>query len=236
MISAKQVVDAVEAELTRIVPLVEALLGDYGKEIFAGAATPRDDLIVYLRKHRAKYEAYAALQLSQRKPPAPTKSKLDAFLDTLPEKRRPLVRKTLNNLVRVGSAEMTQAEMIERAERNREGLSVAFTVKRPLNRTSFNRMDGSEQNAWELAQVEAGLIPEYGIRSGDAFSTITITKTQYDYARFLGLPLRAVGAQMNYLGEKNSRIVAKRVLAEYADLFDLAKAQGAEISRIFLVD
>jgi hypothetical protein len=38
------------------------------------------------------------------------------------------------------------------------------------------------------------------------------------------------------LGEKNSRIVAKRVLAEYADLFDLAKAQGAEISRIFLVD
>jgi hypothetical protein len=26
------------------------------------------------------------------------------------------------------------------------------------------------------------------------------------------------------------------VLAEYADLFDLAKAQGAEISRIFLVD
>jgi hypothetical protein len=93
----------------------------------------------------------------------------------------------LDKRLRFRDRSVTMRQMLDTLLAEGGKVQVRFSAPK-LTRTQFNRMDGSQHDAWTQKVLEKGLAPEYEIVTPDGIIR-TLNKTEFDYADS-GAPLR----------------------------------------------
>jgi hypothetical protein len=113
-------------------------------------------------------------------------------------------RKALESQIRDSSGRVSsRAEWVDRKLAEGGKLTTAEEDKiKPMTRAQFNRADNREQDAHEKRIKEAGKKTVYRIENGD--SSWEITKTEYDYARYIESLAEDVVSSKESSGPSNS--------------------------------
>jgi len=150
---------------------------------------------------------------------------LQGFLNQTPtEKGRGVARKTLTKAARYeGLNVRTEAEFIEKAQRQGGHMSVSFRLRRPLTRTQFNRMDNAEQRDWEAKQVEGGFIPTIYLSLGPDTLGFQLSSTGLKYALYRRISVAEIGYDNNYLDFDRAKKLKARIEQDYPHIFAAAR-------------